>query len=128
MRRLKLAAVLLIILAAAGCSGEKAEDLQSPEYRSEEEPEPAAELQQPFTYEVTGSEVKITGYTGSADIVRIPKSIEGLQVARIDDFAFYESKAAEVILPEGLSSIGIYAFWQSALRSINIPASVSEIR
>ncbi len=128
MRRKKLAAVLGIILAFAGCSSEKAEDEQSPEYRSEEEPEPAAEPGQLFTYVVTGSEVTVTGYTGSAAIVRIPESIDGLQVTRIEDFAFYRSRAAAVILPEGLSSIGIYAFWQSALNSVSIPPSVSEIR
>jgi hypothetical protein len=85
-----------------------------------------------------GTGVKITGYTGKATALKIPATIQGMQVKEIEDGAFYynDDIFAEtnpplftaITLPAGLVKIGGNAFYkQKLLSSIIIPDSVVEI-
>jgi hypothetical protein len=80
----------------------------------------------------TGSEITITGYTGSAGAVTIPSNYSGTPVTKIGDFAFvdfvsYEGKVTSVTIGSNVITIGDYAFWGNQLTSVTIPDSVTTI-
>ena len=60
--------------------------------------------------------------------IKIPPTYNGLSVKAIREKAFASYEIESVILPEGIESIGMYAFAHcSSLRSITIPQSVTTI-
>ena len=76
--------------------------------------------------EIDENSVKITGYTGNANIIDIPSEINGKKVIGIDDNAFCNcEKILSVTIPNGIESIGSSAFERcGAITSIEIPNSV----
>ena len=105
-----------------------------------------------FSYEVSSSEVTITGYLGikENDILQIPEQIESYPITRIADHAFenmhmkkvqfpntveYIGKEAfrgcvalkEMELPSKLKGIGYGCFQSTALRSVVIPSGVKQL-
>ncbi len=74
----------------------------------------------------TGS---ITSYTGGANTIYIPVSINGIAITGISDFAFsYKNFITSVIIPKGILSIGENAFtYCTGMQSIFIPKSVQTI-
>ena len=94
-----------------------------------------------FTYEVSGGEVTITGYKGSAVEVEIPREFEGKPVVAIGDKAFYpqdrglptrhrrnRQNVTKVVFPDTMRTIGDWAFWGcDNLREFVIPSSVTII-
>ncbi len=89
-------------------------------------PEPAPTSQ--FTYTELPNGLMITGYTGNDVSVTIPAAINGRPVLGIADSAFQNSRLEQVVLSEGIQSIGWFAFSGSyALSSVVLPASVSSI-
>ncbi len=83
-----------------------------------------------FTYEVGGSTVTITGYTGTSGTVVVPPTIDGMPVTGIGYYAFGGSSAIliSLTLPETLTSIGTNAFtscWR--LTSLTLPDRVTNI-
>ncbi|MDO5558987.1 MAG: leucine-rich repeat protein [Oscillospiraceae bacterium] len=89
----------------------------------------AASIYEHFAYTIWLGEIQIEQYTGFEEEVTVPAVIDGLNVTRIDDYAFQSSKTLKsVILPEGLRSIGYQAFQDcKLLESVDIPDSVTEI-
>ncbi len=82
-----------------------------------------------FNYRLENSEVIITGYTGSAEIVNVPSVIDGHPVTAIDDYAFQNTSVVSVILPGSITSVGWFAFYGCfGLEIISIPASVTSIQ
>jgi hypothetical protein len=70
----------------------------------------------------------ITGYSGEATLLTIPSELDGHPVAGIGDRAFEDSAIAAIVLPEGLSSIGWFAFYNCLeLVNVTLPDSVSTI-
>ena len=81
-----------------------------------------------FKYIVSGDTATITGYSGEEKQLVIPASVDGYRVVSIADGAFENSDIKSVIISDGISSIGWFAFnGCHALKSITIPASVVEI-
>ena len=82
-----------------------------------------------FTYEVLGSDdVTITGYTGEDMDVVIPEKIGDYRVVAIGERAFYDSQITSVELPASLREIRTNAFENCKnLTEINIPAEVMYI-
>ena len=85
-------------------------------------------------YSMCGEDgIVITGYDGTPTEIVIPQFIDGLQVKRIEDIAFsnnhgYFDGLLSVELPEGLESIGYYAFNGCInLSTINLPDSLVSI-
>jgi hypothetical protein len=84
-----------------------------------------------------GEGVVITQYTGSATVVKIPDTIQGMPVKEIGEKAFAfdppyrrnetDRRITAVTLPAGLIKIGNYAFGRSKLTSVVIPSGVTEI-
>lgn len=105
-----------------------------------------------LTYDLNGDNtVTITGYTGNAAEIRIPSSLDGYTVSAIADNAFKGNTSVitlyvpstvksiganafsgctslvQVTFNEGLEFVGEYAFADTALTNITLPASLSEI-
>lgn len=82
-----------------------------------------------FEYEVCDAYVKITGCSKSEPAVSVPETINGKPVKVIGEEAFYgQTDMSEIHLPFGLEVIENGAFYRcSALKSVNIPESVTQI-
>lgn len=84
----------------------------------------------PLEYKITNNKVEIIKcdeeVTGTLEI---PKEINGCPVVEIRWQAFYSCRLlTEIIIPEGVETIGYRAFWDcSSLKVLNIPDSVSVI-
>lgn len=59
--------------------------------------------------------------------VTLPAEVKGFKVTAIDYEAFQFSSVKNVIIPEGVTRIGPFAFAESHLTSITIPKSMTEI-
>ena len=70
----------------------------------------------------------ITGYTGEGGDVEIPSTIDGVPVTSIDEYAFFQSSVKSVIIPDSVTSIGNRAFQACFdLTSITLPKSLESI-
>ena len=70
----------------------------------------------------------ITGYSGSYTDIKIPAKIGGIKVTAIGAYAFSRNNITSVIIPEGVTSIGNYAFRNcSLLKSVKLPQTISSI-
>ena len=79
-------------------------------------------------YAIAGGKVTVIGYTGTATEVVIPSSIEGYPVTKIGSNAFEYCTFKSITIPDSVTSIGEYAFYDcSSLTSIIIPDSVTSI-
>lgn len=81
-----------------------------------------------FRYKLEGSNAVITGFSGSSTLVSIPAALDGHPVTAIGERAFEGQSITAVVLPEGLESIGWFAFYGcKTLIDVTIPNSVSSI-
>jgi len=72
--------------------------------------------------------VKITGYTGTADILRIPDTISDKSVTVIGNSAFGYKSFKELYIPSSIKSIEQKAFYYCRqITSVKIPSSVEII-
>ena len=70
----------------------------------------------------------VTGYIGSASTLIIPSMINGISVNNIGPGAFYHcSTLSSITVQEGITNIGVQAFEQCAINSINLPGSIKTI-
>ncbi len=104
-----------------------------------------------YTYEVVDGGVTITSYTGKGSDITLPEMLGGQPVVSIGEAAFYGCSAltgvtipagirsiaagafanctalARIALPEGLTAVGDYAFQNTAVQTLEIPATVREL-
>lgn len=81
-----------------------------------------------FKYSVSGKEAVITGYSGEEKNIVIPATVDGYRVTGIADSAFEDMQIKSVIISDGVTSIGWFAFnGCTELTSVIIPSSVSSI-
>lgn len=104
-------------------------ELSSGESDTESEPEdsvPQAEL--PITYTEQDGKIIITGVKSGAEILVIPSTIDGKPVVAIADNAFSGSSLVGISVPEGVESIGWFAFFGCvSLTSVSLPSSLESI-
>ncbi len=81
-----------------------------------------------FLYRQTGDTATITGYTGKDEVLVIPSKIDGFQVTAISDSAFQSQTLKNVIVADGITKIGWFAFRDCpSISSVTIPQSVKSI-
>ncbi|MBQ9099076.1 MAG: leucine-rich repeat domain-containing protein [Clostridia bacterium] len=81
-----------------------------------------------FTYRLEGDHAIITNYTGTSPLVTVPSHLDGHPVIAIGERAFEGKSIAAVILPEGVETIGWFAFYGcEGLIDVTIPTSVTGI-
>ncbi len=68
----------------------------------------------------------ITSYTGTADYLVIPATIDGVQVKHIADFAF-ETNVCCIIIPEGVETIGRYSLGHELLTYVSLPSTLTNV-
>ncbi len=85
--------------------------------------------QEDFLYDVNGDSVTITRYTGDAEELVIPQTIEGKAVTEIGERALEgQPDIVSIEIPSGVTKIGYHAFTSDrGLETITIAASVTEI-
>jgi hypothetical protein len=74
-----------------------------------------------------GIGVTIVGFKGNAAELTIPETIDGLPVTAIGKFVFDDMGLTKLTLPEGLESIGFFAFSGNKLKTVIIPHTVTII-
>ncbi len=67
-----------------------------------------------YVFESSGLYVTITGYNGSDTEISIPSTLGGLPVRGIGDRAFQSKRMTRAVIPEGVESIGLRAFYGCA--------------
>lgn len=81
-----------------------------------------------FLYTVTENQAVITGYTGKEETLVIPSVIDGYAVSEISDSAFSSDQIKSVIITNGITKIGWFAFQDCPnISSVTIPSSVTSI-
>ncbi len=82
-----------------------------------------------FIYFETDGNATIIGFDGVLEgKLVIPSEIDGFSVTAIDDSAFrQQEKITDVVIPDGVKTIGHAAFMYSSIESVTIPASVESI-
>ena len=82
----------------------------------------------PLTYEVTIDGVVITDCSTAVSEVEIPDKIGIVAVTGIGDYAFKECKLTSIVIPEGVTTIGNWAFdGCESITSITLPETVTSI-
>jgi hypothetical protein len=74
-----------------------------------------------------GKGLTITGYEGNSSEIEIPQTIDGLPVTVIGESAFERKGLTKLSLPEGIESIGDFAFAGNELKDLVIPNTVTVI-
>jgi hypothetical protein len=81
-----------------------------------------------FYYRAENGGAVITGYSGDVALLTVPATLDGLPVIAIGEHAFERATLTAVILPDGITEIGWFAFYEcEGLSGITIPPSVSSI-
>ena len=91
------------------------------------DPDPLAERVTFYFREENGGAV-ITGYSGNTALLTIPATLGGLPVTAIGEHAFERATLTAVILPESVTNIGWFAFYECGdLSGVTLPATVVSI-
>ena len=81
-----------------------------------------------YSVNTSGDGVTITKYNGEAKRVIIPSELDGKKVTAIGNDAFLTKQITNVIIPEGVTSIGEQAFYSCRdLTKVKIPQTVKSI-
>lgn len=82
-----------------------------------------------FVYTVEDNVATIVDYTGSANALVIPQTIDGRKIVRIGDYALSKkAKLNSIVVPESVESIGSSAFEDSVdLKKVTLPDGVTKI-
>ncbi len=67
------------------------------------------------------------GYLGAKTDVVIPSVLGGKRITKIDSYAFCNTMVEKVTVPEGVLSVGDYAFGTRTLKALRLPASLTSI-
>lgn len=89
-------------------------------------PNPETDFDCELSYD--GKRVFIRKYIGKSENVVIPAEIEGFPVTYIDDRAFSGSKVKSVVIPEGVTGLGLEIFSDTKnLKSVQFPSTLKYI-
>lgn len=83
-----------------------------------------------FNYSASGSNYTITKYIGNSTAVCVPAYIGGTPVTSIGANAFNNDQGHSVktlVIQEGITSIGYYAFGYCGIKSVQLPSTLTSI-
>nr|MCR5155132.1 leucine-rich repeat protein [Butyrivibrio sp.] len=82
-----------------------------------------------FAYDIEDGSITITGYSGRSEYLSIPKTINGVTVTAIGEYAFSGNEYLSFVsLPETVTTIGKRAFYACpSLERVDLTASISSI-
>lgn len=81
-----------------------------------------------FHYRVENGGAFVTGYEGNANIVSLPTALDSYPVRGIDDRAFEGADFTALTLPDGILTVGWFAFYDcKQLIELSLPASITSI-
>ena len=81
-----------------------------------------------FVCKMVGGKLTVVSFIGDDKEVVIPSEIDGVPIRAIGDSAFQNTSVTKVIIPEGIETIGWFAFSNcKSLRVIYIPSSVTSV-
>ena len=81
-----------------------------------------------YTFDMLSQTIVECPYAKSKDgVLVIPETINGVEVKRIGEFAFYSNQIQSLVIPDSVTEIGEYAFAFNQIQSIVIPDSVTSI-
>lgn len=82
----------------------------------------------PYTLNEDGVTITITAYKGTEKAVTVPAAVDGYPVTAIGEAAFKAQPITGVTLPEGVTTLGTYAFWGcSDLANVSLPTTLTAI-
>ena len=82
----------------------------------------------PFNYVTNGTNLTITGYSGTGGVVYLPDAINGLRVTGIAANAFANSSITGIVLPDNITSVGTNAFAGcSNLVSVTVGSGITNL-
>ncbi len=81
-----------------------------------------------YEYDIDGSSVLIKKYTGTAETLNVPGTIEGKTVTAISDYAFEGTAVVNVTLPASIKTLGYNSFRDCRfLKSITLNSGLTTI-
>ena len=84
-----------------------------------------------FTYQITDSDVSITGWTGDKKTVAslvIPDTVDGKAVTRLESHSFEDfTSLTEITIPNTVTSFGWQVFSNTAVSSIDLPPEMEHL-
>lgn len=81
-----------------------------------------------LTFEKHDEEVWLTNYSGKDVSLEIPSEVEGLPVTRIDNNAISGYELRDLVIPEGIKSIGCRAIsYVSSMTELTLPSTLEDI-
>ena len=80
-----------------------------------------------FIWEPEGDGVRVTGYTGDAEVLVIPETLDGLPVYTVGENACAGGAYTELVLPPGLRRVETGAFAESAVRTVWLSDDIGSI-
>ena len=120
------AIALTLTLTACGENTSSVSTSSSSTKTSSSEEAQASDFKYKFKEELGG--IEIIEYKGKKEVVNIPAKIDGKNVTSIGEDAFVGCVGVtNVIIPNGVTTIGKFAFNNLELKSVTIPDSVTKI-
>ena len=81
-----------------------------------------------FTFEKHGEEVWLIDYRGNDSSIEIPAEVEGHPVTRIDDNAISGYGLRDIVIPEGVKSMGYHAIsYVSSMTELTLPSTLEDV-
>ena len=81
-----------------------------------------------YTYDAATAGIRLTGYTGREQKLVIPDTLDGMKVTEIGSECFSGNVwPTRVYVPDGVTRIAPYAFFECGLEQIYLPGTVTEI-
>lgn len=109
-------------------SGNNAPITQLPDRLWEVIPEIPETEESAFSYSYDGvGDVIITDYLGQSKTVRVPYTIEGKPVVKVD-LTQCKKKITELVMPDSVKSFELSAESKESLQYANVPAGITEIK
>ena len=79
-----------------------------------------------FTFDKTTQTITDYAYNGQKDVI-IPKTIGGVEVKHIGEWAFNNKGLNSVVIPEGVETIGEQAFMSNGISELVLPTTIKSL-